>query len=406
MTKKVILFVLLFVLTYVSAQNTFPITGSVGIGTTTPELPLEVKGIDNWQLQLSNTSDDKKMFIGWYESRNAMEISTWKNGVWEDALLAIRPKNVQFDGNVGIGTATPDAKLTVKGHVTIGADGNYHLKTRHIDSKQTNSTEIDRLYLNYNTGHNVSVGWGSVYPASDLLVASRMGIGTGNPSYHLDIINQHEPTEAFLRLRVKDAPADYLSIVNPTVADGQFILLIEGHHESDNRSSIQIIGKTSEANDIGTNALVNFDARRPTGPIQTPPLFEWTSYTTKHMTMLANGNIGIGIVTPDTKLTVKGKIHTEEVKVDLAVPVPDYVFHEDYKLCSLEELQNYIKENKHLPNIPSAKDMETNGIELGAMNMKLLEKIEELTLYIMEQHEYQKILEKRLSMIEQNYKKK
>lgn len=94
-----------------------------------------------------------------------------------------------------------------------------------------------------------------------------------------------------------------------------------------------------------------------------------------------SGNVGIGTTVPDSKLTVKGDIHAEEVKVDLSVPGPDYVFSADYDLKSLEEVQNYIKTNGHLPNIPSATEMEENGIQLGEMNMKLLEKIEELTLY-------------------------
>ncbi|SFC65922.1 hypothetical protein SAMN04487891_1186 [Flagellimonas taeanensis] len=97
---------------------------------------------------------------------------------------------------------------------------------------------------------------------------------------------------------------------------------------------------------------------------------------------LNGGNVGIGTASPDAKLTVKGRVHAEEVKVDLSVSGPDYVFKDGYDLKSLEEVQNYIKEHGHLPNIPSAKEMEANGIQLGEMNMKLLEKIEELTLYI------------------------
>ncbi len=100
--------------------------------------------------------------------------------------------------------------------------------------------------------------------------------------------------------------------------------------------------------------------------------------------LAVNGKVGIGTANPDSKLTVKGSIHAEEVKVDLSVPWPDYVFKEEYDLKSLEEVQNYINEHGHLPNIPSAKDMEENGVQLGEMNMKLLEKIEELTLYIIE----------------------
>lgn len=95
-----------------------------------------------------------------------------------------------------------------------------------------------------------------------------------------------------------------------------------------------------------------------------------------------NGNFGIGTTAADAKLTVNGDIHAEEVKVDLSVPGPDYVFKDDYDLRTLKETKDYIQEHGHLPNIPSAKEMEENGVKLGVMNMKLLEKIEELTLYI------------------------
>ncbi|MFI0431487.1 hypothetical protein ACGLWY_18605, partial [Mariniflexile sp. HMF6888] len=105
------------------------------------------------------------------------------------------------------------------------------------------------------------------------------------------------------------------------------------------------------------------------------------------------GNVGIGTNIPDSKLTVKGSIHSEEVKVDLSVPAPDYVFKSGYNLTPLQKLQEYIITHGHLPNMPSAKDMETHGIELGIMNMKLLEKIEELTLYILQQENRIKKLE-------------
>ena len=105
---------------------------------------------------------------------------------------------------------------------------------------------------------------------------------------------------------------------------------------------------------------------------------------TQKMALLTNGDVGIGTTTPDAKLTVKGDIHTQEVKVDLNGAVaPDYVFKDNYNLPSLEEVQVYIDTHGHLPNIPSAQKMEANGIELKAMNLKLLEKIEELTLYIL-----------------------
>jgi len=112
------------------------------------------------------------------------------------------------------------------------------------------------------------------------------------------------------------------------------------------------------------------------------------------MVITAKGNVGIGTTNPGSKLTVKGKIHAEEIKVDLSIPAPDYVFEEDYKLRTLAETEAYIKANKHLPDIPSAKVMEKEGVDLGIMNMKLLQKIEEMTLYQIE-------LLKRIEALEQ-----
>lgn len=109
------------------------------------------------------------------------------------------------------------------------------------------------------------------------------------------------------------------------------------------------------------------------------------------------GNVGIGTITPDEKLSVNGKIHTKEVRVDL-VGWSDFVFHDDYDLPSLQEVENYIKEKGHLKDIPSAKEVLENGILVGDMNAKLLQKIEELTLYVIEQ---QKLLEKQNSKLEQ-----
>ncbi|MDQ0638321.1 uncharacterized protein YaiE (UPF0345 family) [Pedobacter sp. W3I1] len=104
---------------------------------------------------------------------------------------------------------------------------------------------------------------------------------------------------------------------------------------------------------------------------------------TKAVTILTNGDFGIGTTTPREKLSVNGKIRAHEIKVETA-NWPDYVFEEGYKVGTLSGLESYIKSNKHLPEIPSAKEAETNGVELGEMNKLLLKKIEELTLYVIE----------------------
>ena len=100
------------------------------------------------------------------------------------------------------------------------------------------------------------------------------------------------------------------------------------------------------------------------------------------------GNVGIGTTTipTDYKLAVAGKTITEEVKVQLQSNWPDYVFTKEYQLPTLKEVAQHINNKGHLQNIPSAKEVKDNGgIELGEMNRKLLEKIEELTLYTIQQ---------------------
>jgi len=98
------------------------------------------------------------------------------------------------------------------------------------------------------------------------------------------------------------------------------------------------------------------------------------------------GNVGIGTLNPQAKLAVNGGILAKSVRINTNASYwPDYVFSSDYKLMNLEELENYIIENKHLPGIISAAEVEAQGdVNLGEMNAKLLEKIEELTLYIID----------------------
>jgi hypothetical protein len=121
--------------------------------------------------------------------------------------------------------------------------------------------------------------------------------------------------------------------------------------------------------------------------------FEATNY------LFPRGNVGIGTIYPTEKLSVKGKIRAQEIKVEVT-NWPDYVFKKDYTLPSLAETEEHIKENGHLPGMPSAADAETNGIELGEMNKKLLQKIEELTLYLIEMKKENNVMQERITKLE------
>ena len=120
---------------------------------------------------------------------------------------------------------------------------------------------------------------------------------------------------------------------------------------------------------------------------------DWDNATWKPLEYQASthyfrfGNVGIGCSDPDAKLEVNGTIKATEIKVvdGSALPCSDYVFENSYNLRPLAEVESFVKENKHLPEVPSAKEFQENGYSVGEMDDILLRKIEELTLYVIEQ---------------------
>jgi hypothetical protein len=116
-----------------------------------------------------------------------------------------------------------------------------------------------------------------------------------------------------------------------------------------------------------------------------------------------DGNVGIGINTPENKLDVNGTIHSKEVKVDLN-GWPDYVFTEKHSLPTLDEIKRYIDQNHHLPDIPSEREITKNGLNLGEINRLLVKKVEELTLYLIEKDKEVRRQNNRINNLEDKYK--
>ena len=138
------------------------------------------------------------------------------------------------------------------------------------------------------------------------------------------------------------------------------------------------------------------------------PILFSTEGNTERMRVLENGKVGIGTTTfeTDDKLAVNGKIRCEEVEV-IANVLPDFVFEKyytgestlkaDYIMPTLEEVETYIKANHHLPEVPSAAKVKEDGLQLKEMTTLLLQKIEELTLYTIEQEKRIIALEDKLA---------
>jgi hypothetical protein len=204
-----------------------------------------------------------------------------------------------------------------------------------------------------------------------------IGIGTTNPTSQLNVgtkTTNSPSTIAQFGTSVTSGEARVLSLVNSGGGSNQSTSL-----DFHNGASWSPTGKI-QVQQLGTDTKSKLH------------FFTYNSGLKNRMTINENGYVGIGTINPDSELAVNGKIHTKEVKVDL-IGWSDFVFENDYKLPTLAEVEQHIKEKGHLKDIPSAENVKENGILLGEMDSKLLQKIEELTLYTIEQ-------EKRLNSID------
>lgn len=124
-------------------------------------------------------------------------------------------------------------------------------------------------------------------------------------------------------------------------------------------------------------------------------------FTTGSAIAYFNDKVGIGTMDPQAALAVNGEILAKKVKVSTApASWPDYVFKKEYRLPPLSEVETFINNNNHLPGVPSAQQIEADGHDLGEMNRILLQKMEEMTLYIIRQDKRMKTLEKKIQLLE------
>lgn len=124
----------------------------------------------------------------------------------------------------------------------------------------------------------------------------------------------------------------------------------------------------------------------------------FSTNNTERMTILSKGNVGIGTIAPKYKLDVNGTLRANEILVNIGNGA-DFVFEDDYQLRPLQEVKSFIHENGHLPEIQSAVDMQENGVNMNQLQIQLLQKIEELTLYLIQQEQTIQQLQEQLNSL-------
>ena len=142
------------------------------------------------------------------------------------------------------------------------------------------------------------------------------------------------------------------------------------------------IATETPAHTLDVNGALNATEIRLNGEIFNPTVWAQSGTDINYL----QGTVGIGTATVPTgyRLAVDGNIVAEEIQIQLSDTWPDYVFEEDYDLKPLSEVEAFVKANKHLPDVPSASEVVSEGQRLGEINAILLKKVEELTLYVIQ----------------------
>jgi hypothetical protein len=371
-------------------------SGNVGIGTISPSAKLNVYNSSNkTEVIIGNpstaTGGFTSLLMGTSADTNGfgyIEAVKSSGSAYGDVIIS------RWGGNVGIGTTIPSEKLEVNGNINVGLNsgattgyGN-RLNLRGLDDAASG----DPMWLaRYNVGANqteLRVNIGDDSSGDDAFTVGNFFHGDGQWKTFLKVFNNGNVGIGTTTPSEKLEVNGNLSVgLNGGAATGYGNRLnLRGVDDAASGDPIWLARYNTAANQTELRVNIGDDVG------QAQDMFvvgthHWNGGTWyPHLAVQASGNVGIGTVdTKGYKLAVAGKAIAEEVTVKLQAIWPDYVFEPTYDLKPLAEIEAYIKENKHLPEVPSAKEMEANGVQLGEMNMLLLKKVEELTLYVIEQ---------------------
>jgi len=287
-------------------------------------------------------------------------------------------------GKVSIMNSTGDVLLDINDEASGGSITFPPLST--IDNSTNKLYNLGNvLYWNNEplVQSNTNNGW---YVTDQKLLLSDpsylIGIGTQNPLQKLHIENGKILVQGI------DSWFPGLTIQNYV---GRSVFHLRGTTSSSNFSSTEIVfadltnGNTWSLLNTNTNTFTIVNHQDGTN-YKSPLKIDFGA-PTNSLTINSIGNVGIGSLPNEHKLAIAGSIISEEVIVKLQSNWPDHVFNDDYQLPELVDVKQFIHENHHLEGIPSENEIQNNGINIASIQSKLLQKIEELTLYVIKQDE-------------------
>ncbi|MEM7551343.1 MAG: hypothetical protein AAF363_16805 [Bacteroidota bacterium] len=393
-----------------SGTNAYYNSGNVGIGTSSPNRKLTIQSSSAAYSNLKANNGTYELLVGADDGGGIISTMTNHDLDIRAGVNSTKIK-VKANGNIGIGTNSPSAKLDVvgsselNGEVTI--DGNL-TATGNISFPALGSiglqNQIDNMLVIDGDGnfHRRSVAsiespWlftqifgqdtTSVICIDTLLDGSPIIVDVFDLNGNLSIGD-----DAFIDDDMNSGPWDENDVWQPD----DWIKLNGASVDISSNDSLRTGLRVMDADDQNEFLNIYHDAGSS--------YFANSNYNSlDHYFISSNerdvtfgnnveipGNLGIGVSNPSNPLEVDGTIRSVEVIVEPRSSWPDYVFEEEYELTSLKETEAFIKENNHLPEVPSASEVAEEGIHLGEMNALLLKKIEELTLHTIQQ---QKLIE-------------
>ncbi|MCF8405524.1 MAG: hypothetical protein K9H58_16380 [Bacteroidales bacterium] len=432
--------------------------GKIGIGTTNPTQLLEVNGnikVNDYSFLNHLTVENVIINSSLNMSSQAITNISFLKGNGQLKLQSIiggeADVTINTDGKVGIGTEAPSHLLEVDGDFSVHDNATFLDKV----GIGTSSAPTERLVVNGNiktSGIQIDNG---LQGDGKLLVSDANGFATWTDQ---SSINDNDWTTVPTGIYTNESvgigiePVDYLFEVNGTsnfqgeiYQNGQELIssLWQGDTygisspgsnvgigcESSNAAKL-LVNDATDLNNIVAHFKDSEDRRlifvpklsnngyNPLSRLGDAGIF-WSDngasgsgqnasaglVIAPHLSTIGfagirinnDGKVGINTYNPDSELTVAGIVHAQEVKVSVNAGA-DFVFNDNYELPSLVDLEEFLHKNKHLPGIAPEKEMLEEGLELGGMQIKLLQKIEELTLYIIEQ-------EKRIDKLEKEHSK-